>query len=77
MEAVGWLCSPSLLSVDEFGSAEPFITLVSTTLSSSGPDSELPPLDVEEEEDGAGMGDFFFLVFLMTPVLHLDFLGCL
>lgn len=28
--------------------------------------------DEEEEEDG---GSFFFLTFLMTPVLHLDFLG--
>lgn len=76
MEAVG---SPSLLSdtVDELGSAEPFITLISTTPPSSVPDSELPLLDVEEEEDEAGMGSFFFLVFLMTPVLHLDFLGCL
>lgn len=52
--------------LDELGSAEPF---------SSGPDSELPLLDVEDEEDEGGNGGLFFLVFLMTPVLHLDFLG--
>lgn len=73
MVAVGrfWFCSPSLLSdaVDE-----PFAALISTAPLSSGPDSEL---DKEEEEDEAGNGGFFFLVFLMTPVLHLDFLGCL
>lgn len=73
MVAVGrfWFCSPFLLSDAE---DEPFAALISTAPFSSGPDSEL---DMEEEEDEAGNGSFFFLVFLMTPVLHLDFLGCL
>ncbi len=73
MGAVSWLCSPSLLSdvVDELRSAEPFITLITTTLFSS----ELPLLDNEEEEDEAGNSGFFFLIFLMMPVLHLDFFG--
>lgn len=79
MVAVRWLCSPSLLPdiVDELESLELFATLISTTLFSSGPDSELTLLDMEEQEDEAGVASFFFLVFLMTPVLHLDFRGCL
>lgn len=74
MVTVSWLCSPSLPSdvVDELGSAEPLVTLFS-----SGPDSELALEDIEEETDDAGTGGFFFLVFLMTPVLHLDFRVCL
>lgn len=75
--AVRWFCSQSLLSdvLDELGSAEPFNTLISTTLFSSGTDSEFSLLDKEEEEEDEGSdGAFFFLGFLMTPVLHLDFL---
>lgn len=75
--AVRWFCSQSLLSdmLDELGSAEPFNTLISTTPFSSGTDSEFSLLDKEEEEEDEGSdGAFFFLGFLMTPVLHLDFL---
>lgn len=64
---VGRFGSPSLLSdgsEEELGAAE----LVSA---SSWLDSEMEE-DEEEEEHG---GSFFFLTFLMTPVLHLDFLG--
>lgn len=64
---VGRFGSPSLLSdgsEEELGAAE----LVSA---SSWLDSELE--EGEEEEEHGGI--FFFLTFLMTPVLHLDFLG--
>lgn len=73
--AVRWFCSQSLLSdvLDELGSAEPFNTLISTTPFSSGTDSEFSLLDKEEEDEGSDRA-FFFLGFLMTPVLHLDFL---
>lgn len=76
--AVRWFCSQSLLSdvLDELGSAEPFNTLILTTPFSSGTDSEFSLLDKEEEDEGSD-GAFFFLGFLMTPVLHLDFLCCL
>lgn len=34
--------------------------------------------ELDREEDRAATnGFFFFLVLLMTPALHLDFLGCL
>lgn len=78
--AVRWFCSQSLLSdvLDELGSAEPFNTLILTTPFSSGTDSEFSLLDKEEEEEDEGSDRaFFFLGFLMTPVLHLDFLCCL
>lgn len=73
--AVRWFCSQSLLSdvLDELGSAEPFNTLILTTPFSSGTDSEFSLLDKEEEDEGSDRA-FFFLGFLMTPVLHLDFL---
>lgn len=76
--AVRWFCSQSLLSdvLDELGSAEPFNTLILTTPFSSGTDSEFSLLDKEEEDEGSDRA-FFFLGFLMTPVLHLDFLCCL
>lgn len=75
--AVRWFCSQSLLSdvLDELGSAEPFNTLILTTPFSSGTDSDFSLLDKDEEEEDEGSdGAFFFLGFLMTPVLHLDFL---
>lgn len=61
--------SASLLSdgsEEELGAAE----LVSA---SSWLDSEME--EDEEDEGHGGSGSFFFLTFLMTPVLHLDFLG--
>lgn len=64
---VGRFGSPSLLSdgsEEELGAAE----LVSA---SSWLDSEME----EDEKEGEHGGSFFFLTFLMTPVLHLDFLG--
>lgn len=57
---------PSLLSdglEEELGAAE----LVSAS-------SWLEEMEEDEEEEEHG-GSFFFLTFLMTPVLHLDFLG--
>lgn len=69
---VGRFGSPSLLSdgsEEELGAAE----LVSA---SSWLEEALEEMEEdEEEEEHGGSGSFFFLTFLMTPVLHLDFLG--
>lgn len=56
--------------VEQLGSLELLAPLFST-----GSQSEVARLDMEEQEEEADLANAFLLGFMITPVLHLDFRG--